>query len=361
MEYRRIGTTGLKVSELCLGAMTFGRESTEGEARKIVDRFIDVGGNFIDTANVYAAGASEEILGRILCERRHSLVVATKVRFNAALFMSDAREPGHRGATKVRFNAALFMGKRAGPNDIGLSRGHIMAEVERSLRRLQTNYIDLYQVHSWDFETPIEETLRALDDLVHQGKVRYLGASNFTGWQLVKSLWTSDKHGFARFDCLQPQYSLICRDIEREILPVCRNEGVGVIPWSPLGGGFLTGKYRSGKKPPEDGRLAKMDMWGRLANERNYRTLEAVEQIARERGRTIAQIALAWVNQQPGVSSVIYGARTAAQNEENLGAVGLGLDPQELDTLNKASALALDYPNAMQARLPGYPGRPQSA
>ncbi len=339
MEYRRIGATGLKVSELCLGAMTFGRESAEDEARKIVDRFVDAGGNFIDTANVYAAGASEEILGRIIRERRQSLAIATK----------------------VRFNAALFMGKRVGPNDIGLSRGHIMAEVERSLRRLQTDYIDLYQVHSWDFETPIEETLRALDDLVHQGKIRYLGASNFTGWQLMKSLWTSDKQGFARFDCLQPQYSLICRDIEREILQVCRNEGVGVIPWSPLGGGFLTGKYRSGQKPPDDARLAKMDMWGRLANERNYRTLEAIEQIAKERGRTIAQVALAWVNQQPGISSVIYGARTAAQNEENLGAVGLRLDPQELDTLNKASALPLEYPNAMQARLPGYPGKSQPA
>ncbi len=263
MEYRRLGGTGLKVSELCLGCMTFGRETDEKTAGKILDRFVEVGGNFLDTANVYAAGASEEILGRILGERRKDLIVATK----------------------VRFNANIFMGKTVAPNQIGLSRGHIMSEVEASLRRLKMDYIDLYQVHSWDFETPIEETMRALDDLVRHGKVRYIGASNFTAWQLMKSLWVSDKHNYARFDCLQPQYSLISREIEREILPLCRYEGVGVIPWSPLGGGFLTGKYRSGQRPPEDSRLAKMDMWNRLADERNYATLEAVEHVAKERGR----------------------------------------------------------------------------
>jgi aryl-alcohol dehydrogenase-like predicted oxidoreductase len=328
MEYRRLGATGLKVSELCLGCMTFGRETDEATARRIIDRYLELGGNFLDTANVYAAGASEEITGRIIKDRRDSVVLATK----------------------VRFNANIFLGKPVPPNDIGLSRRHIMAEVERSLRRLQTDYIDLYQVHSWDSETPIEETMRALDDLVRQGKVRYIGASNFTAWQLVKSLWVSDKHNYARFDSLQPQYSLISREIEREILPLCRYEEIGVIPWSPLGGGFLTGKYRSGSKPPEDARLSKMDLWGRLANERNYRTLEAVEQIARERGRTIAQIALAWVNQQLGISSVIYGARTVEQNEENLGAVGLRLESAELEALDRASALAPEYPGAMQAR-----------
>lgn len=204
MDYRRIGSTGLKVSELCLGCMTFGRESDETEAGRIVDRFIEAGGNFLDTANVYAAGRLEEITGRLIKERRHSLVLATKVRFNA--------------------NA--FVGKPVAPNDVGLSRRHIMAEVDARLRRLQTDYIDLYQVHAWDFETPIEETLGALDDLVHQGKVRYIGASNFTAWQLTKALWVSDKHALARFDCLQPQYSLICREIEREILPICRIYGV---------------------------------------------------------------------------------------------------------------------------------------
>jgi aryl-alcohol dehydrogenase-like predicted oxidoreductase len=313
--------------------MTFGRETNEATARKILDRFVEVGGNFIDTANVYAAGASEEILGRIVGERRKDLIVATK----------------------VRFNANVFLGKTVAPNQIGLSRGHIMSEVEASLQRLKTDYIDLYQVHSWDFETPIEETMRALDDLVRHGKVRYIGASNFTAWQLMKSLWVSDKHDFARFDSLQPQYSLISREIEREIMPLCRYENVGVIPWSPLGGGFLTGKYRSGQRPPEDSRLAKMDLWNRLANERNYQALEAVEHIAKERGRAISQVALAWVNQQPGVSSVIYGARTEEQNEQNLGAIGFRLEAAELAALDKASALPLEYPNAMQARLPGYP------
>ena len=331
MEYRRLGATGLKVSELCLGCMTFGRETDEHIARKILDRFVEVGGNFVDTANVYAAGASEEILGRILGERRKDLVVATKVRFNA--------------------NA--FVGKPVAPNQIGLSRRHIMSEVEASLKRLKMDYIDLYQVHSWDFETPIEETMRAMDDLVHQGKVRYIGASNFTAWQLMKSLWISDKHDFARFDSLQPQYSLITRDIEREILPLCCYENVGVIPWSPLGGGFLTGKYRSGQRPPEDSRLAKVDLWNRLANERNYATLEAVEQVAKERGRAVAQVALAWVNQQPGVSSVIYGARTEEQNEQNLGTIGFRLEAAELAALDKASALPSEYPNSMQSRLPG--------
>ncbi len=313
--------------------MTFGRETDERTAAKILDRFIEVGGIFLDTANVYAAGASEEILGRILGERRKDLIVATK----------------------VRFNANIFMGKTVAPNQIGLSRGHIMSEVEASLRRLKMDYIDLYQVHSWDFETPIEETMRALDDLVRQGKVRYIGASNFTAWQLMKSLWVSDKHDYARFDCLQPQYSLISREIEREVMPLCRYEAVGVIPWSPLGGGFLTGKYRSGQRPPEDSRLAKMDMWNRLADERNYKTLEAVEHIAKERGRPISQVALAWVNQQKGVSSVIYGARTEEQNEQNLGAIGFRLEAAELAALDKASALPGEYPTAMQARLPGYP------
>jgi aryl-alcohol dehydrogenase-like predicted oxidoreductase len=229
-----------------------------------------------------------------------------------------------------------------------------MAEVERSLRRLKTDHIDLYQVHSWDFETPIDETMRALDDLVRSGKVRYLGCSNFTGWQLMKSLWVSDRRGYARFDCLQPQYSVISREIERELVPACLEENIGIIPWSPLGGGFLTGKYQSGAKPPEDSRLAKMDIWGRLQNDRNYRTLEAVEQVAKERGRKVSHIALAWVMQQRGVSSTIYGARTVEQNDENLGVIGLKLESAELEAIDKASALPPEYPTAMQARLPGY-------
>jgi aryl-alcohol dehydrogenase-like predicted oxidoreductase len=331
MEYRRIGKTGLKVSELCLGCMTFGVGADEATSRKMVAKFTDQGGNFLDTANVYAAGQSEEITGRAIKDRRKSLILATK----------------------VRFNVGLFTGKPIPPNAIGLSRAHIMSEVEESLRRLGTDYIDLYQVHSWDFETPIEETMRALDDLVRSGKVRYVGSSNFNSWQMMKSLWASDKMGVGRFDCLQPQYSLICRDIEREILPLCRMEGVGVIPWSPLGGGFLTGKYRRETKPPEDARLTRLDMWNRLKNDSNYKVLEVVEQVAKERGRSVAEIALAWVNQQPGVSSVIIGARTMEQYDQNLKALGLKLEQAELDLLDKPSALAPEYPNSMQARLPG--------
>ncbi|MGA8641939.1 aldo/keto reductase [Candidatus Binatus sp.] len=328
MEYRRLGGTGLKVSELCLGCMTFGRETDEKTAGKIL--FSPLAEN--SPENFFRCARGVNICG----------VEKISADFNESI------------ATKVRFNANIFLGKTVAPNQIGLSRGHIMSEVEASLRRLKMDYIDLYQVHSWDFETPIDETMRALDDLVRHGKVRYIGASNFTAWQLMKSLWVSDKHDFARFDCLQPQYSLISREIEREILPLCRYEGVGVIPWSPLGGGFLTGKYRSGQRPPEDSRLAKMDMWNRLADERNYSTLEAVEHVAKERGRPISQVALAWVNQQPGVSSVIYGARTEEQNEQNLGAIGFRLEAAELAALNKASALPAEYPDAMQARLPGY-------
>ncbi len=330
MEYRRIGGTGLKVSELCLGCMTFGNETAEDEARRMVASFIEQGGNFLDTANVYAAGRSEEITGRAIKEHRSSLVLATK----------------------VRFNANVFMGKPVAPNAIGLSRQHIMSEVENSLRRLQTDYIDLYQVHSWDAETPIEETMRALDDLVRQGKVRYLGASNFTAWQLMKSLWVSDRNRWTRFDCLQPQYNLICRDIEREILPVCRNEGIGVIPWSPLAGGFLTGKYRREEAAPTNSRLSRMDLWNRLKNERNYEVLDAVEQVARERGRRPSQVALSWVNHRPGISSVIIGARTMEQYEENMSAIGFKLEAAELEALDKASALAPEYPVSMQARTP---------
>jgi len=331
MEYRRIGKTGLKVSELCLGCMTFGMGADEPTSREMVAKFVDQGGNFLDTANVYAGGQSEEITGRAFKDRRKSLILATK----------------------VRFNSGLFTGKPIPPNAIGLSRAHILSEVEESLRRLGTDYIDLYQVHSWDFETPIEETIRALDDLVRSGKVRYIGSSNFNSWQMMKSLWASDKMGIARFDCLQPQYSLICRDIEREILPLCRLEGVGVIPWSPLGGGFLTGKYRRESKPPEDARLTRLDMWNRLKNDSNYKVLEVVEQVAKERGRSVAEIALAWVNQQPGISSVIIGARTMEQYDQNLKALGLKLEQAELDLLDQASALAPEYPNSMQARLPG--------
>ncbi|WP_269432535.1 aldo/keto reductase [Gordoniibacillus kamchatkensis] len=233
MNYRHVGKTGLRVSELCLGAMTFGRETSEADSFRIMDRFVDAGGNFIDTADVYTRGASEQIVGKWLkTKQRDDIVVATKVRF--------------------------AMGE--GPNDVGVSRKHIMAGLEASLRRLGTDYIDLYQVHAWDPKTPLEETLGTLNDLVRRGYVRYIGASNYRGWQLQKAIDLCKRSGWDSFVCLQPQYNLLTRATEFELIPVCLNEGVGVIPWSPLRGGWLSGKYRRGlSAPPEGTRVAEAE------------------------------------------------------------------------------------------------------
>jgi aryl-alcohol dehydrogenase-like predicted oxidoreductase len=321
MEFRNLGKTGLRVSELCLGTMTFARETDEATSLRMIDRFIEAGGNFIDTADVYTTGRSEEIVGKALQGHRHSIILATKVRFR--------------------------MGP--GPNEVGLSRKHIVEGCEASLRRLQTDYIDLYQAHCWDPYTPLEESLAAFDDLVHAGKVRYLGVSNFTAWQLMKALWLSDRNGWARFVCLQPRYNLVDRQIERELLPICREEGLGVIPWSPLGGGFLSGKYQRGREMPKDARIAGAqphwpEAMERQGTERAWRTLEAVQQIAAQRGKTTAQVALAWVLAQPGITAPILGARTLEQLEDNLGCVGWQLTAEELAALDRASALEEAYP-----------------
>jgi aryl-alcohol dehydrogenase-like predicted oxidoreductase len=321
MEYRRLGRTGLMVSELCLGCMTFGRELDEEGSRKVIARFLEAGGNFIDTADVYANGASEEITGRAIKGVRDQVVLATKVRFP----MGD------------------------GPNDVGLSRKHVISGLEESLERLGTDYIDLYQVHAWDALTPLEETLSALTDLVRAGRVRYVGVSNFTGWQLMKSLWVSELRGLERFVCLQPQYSLVERNIEREILPVCREEGLGVIPWSPLGGGFLSGKFRRGERPPQGSRIAEAvesmeEHWDRRDTERNWNTLGVVGEISEETGKSYAQISLNWLLRQEGVTAPIIGARTMEQLEDNLGAVGWELDPEQVERLSEASALEVVYP-----------------
>src|ERR671917_421988 len=321
MEYGRLGNTGLMVSELCLGCMTFGRETNEEGSREIVDRFLDAGGNFIDTADVYSKGVSEEITGRAIKGVRDEVVLATKVRFP--------------------------MGE--GPNDVGLSRKHVTQGCEDSLRRLGTDYIDLYQVHCWDAATPLEETLSALSDLVRSGKVRYIGVSNFTGWQLMKSLDTSEANGFERFVCLQPQYSLVERNIEREVLPVCLEEGLGVIPWSPLGGGFLSGKYRRDEDPPEDSRIAGAvesmeEYWDRRATERNWAALDVVGRISDETGKSYAQISLNWLLRQDGVTAPIIGARTVEQLEDNIGASGWELTGEQVEDLSEASALEDVYP-----------------
>jgi aryl-alcohol dehydrogenase-like predicted oxidoreductase len=309
------------VSELCLGCMTFGREADEEASKGLVARFLEAGGSFIDTADVYSKGISEEITGRAIKGMRDDVVLATKVFFP--------------------------MGE--GPNDTGLSRKHITQGCEDSLRRLGTDYIDLYQVHCWDSATPLKETLSALTDLVRSGKVRYIGVSNFTGWQLMRSLAVSESHGFERFVCLQPQYSLVERNIEREILPVCLEEGLGVIPWSPLGGGFLSGKYRRGEEPPRGSRISEAvesmeEYWDRRATERNWATIDVVGRISEETGKSYAQISLNWLLRQEGVTAPIIGARTIEQLEDNLGASGWELDEQQVDELSEAGALEEVYP-----------------
>ena len=321
MEYRRLGDTGLMVSELCLGCMTFGRETSEEDSKGLVGRFLEADGNFIDTADVYAKGVSEEITGRAIQGVRDDVVLATKVRFP----MGD------------------------GPNDVGLSRKHVVQGCEDSLRRLGTDYIDLYQIHCWDVATPLEETLSALTDLVRAGKVRYIGVSNFTAWQIIKSVCVSEANGFERFVCLQPQYSLVERNVEYEILPACEEEGLGVIPWSPLGGGFLSGKYRRDEEPPQGSRISEAvesmeEYWNRRATERNWRALDVVGRISEETGKSYAQISLNWLLRQPAVTAPIIGARTIEQLEDNLGASGWELDEQQVDELSEAGALEDVYP-----------------
>ena len=324
MEYRYLGRTGLRVSEFCLGAMTFGRESTEEVSRQMLDHFVGAGGNFIDTADVYSLGVSEEVLGRWLQDkRREDLVIATKVRFS--------------------------MG--GGPNEVGLSRKHIMDGVEASLRRLGTDYIDLYQVHAWDPGTPLEETLSTLDSLVQSGKVRYIGASNFSGWQLQKAIDISRQMGWEPFSCLQPLYNLLDRSIEWELLPVCQNEGVGVICWSPLRGGWLSGRYRHGMAaPPEGSRVETAEKqgwseaWSTYNNEHTWRVIDELFAVVEEVGKTPPQVALNWLLRRPGVTAPILGVRTLAHLEDNLGASGWSLSEEQMNRLNTISEQRLPYP-----------------
>ncbi len=328
MRYRQLGRSGLMVAELSLGTMIFGEQSGRAtppaEAHRILNAYVEAGGNFIDTANVYADGRSEEIVGEWLAgQPRDRLVIATKVRFS-------------RGG---------------GPNEEGLSRLHIMAEVENSLRRLRTDHIDLYYAHMWDPVTPIEETLRAFDDLVGAGKVRYIGVSNFTAWQVMKALAVCEAHGWNRFAAAQYQYSLVTRDIEYEFLPLFASEGLGLLPWGPLGGGFLTGKYTRGAQP-ESGRIATTpdhdeEAWERRSTDRNWATLAVVREIAQWRGKTPSQVALAWLLQRPTVCSVIIGPRTFEQLTDNLGAPGWELSAEEMERLDHVSAPGEMYPYRM--------------
>jgi aryl-alcohol dehydrogenase-like predicted oxidoreductase len=326
MEYRTLGNTGTIVSSLCLGTMTFGTESDEQVSHAQLDRFVEQGGTFVDTANVYSAGVSEEIIGRWLATRpgvRDQIVLATKGRFSR---------------TGVR-------------NELGLSRLHLTKALDASLRRLQVDTIDLYQAHAWDPLTPIEEALRFFDDAVRAGKIHYVGVSNFVGWQLQKAALLTGFLGLAPIVSLQPQYNLLQRGVELELVPVCENEGIGILPWSPLAGGWLTGKYRRDEVPTGATRLGEdpergMEAYApRNAQERTWRIVDTVRQVAEDRGTSMAQVALAWIADRPAVTSVILGARTLEQLDDNLGAAGLHLSEDETALLNEASAPeASDYP-----------------
>lgn len=320
MDYRKLGRTGLKVSALCLGTMTMGWTSSKEDSFAVLDAFVEAGGNFIDTADVYSfwaegnpGGVAETWIGEWLAQRRHprhQLVIATKVRGR----MWD------------------------GPNGEGLSRQHIMQAVDDSLRRLQTDSIDLYQTHWPDEDTPLEETLRALDDLVRQGKVRYLGASNHPAWLLMKTLWVSDRLGLARYESLQPHYNLVHRaEFERELQTVCRDQQLGVIPYSPLAGGFLTGKYRRHQPPPAGARGAASGSVQRHMTERNFKLIDRLEELGRAHGASIAQTALAWMLHHPLITAPIIGANTAAQLQETLGALTIQLSDADMAGINQAS------------------------
>ncbi|GAA1682252.1 aldo/keto reductase [Fodinicola feengrottensis] len=339
MEYRTLGGTGTIVSSLCLGTMTFGNESSEEVSHAQLDRFLEQGGTFIDTANVYSRGVSEEIIGRWLANRpdvRDQVVLATKGRF--------AMGDGH--------------------NDVGLSRTNLTKALDASLKRLQVDTVDLYQAHAWDALTPLEETLRFFDDAVRAGKIRYAGVSNFLGWQLQKAAMLTGYLGLTPIVTLQPQYNLLVREIEFELVDVCENENIGILPWSPLAGGWLTGKYQRNQTPTGASRLGDDPQRGmeayapRNAQERTWQVIDAVGKIAESRGVSMAQVALAWTADRPAVTSVILGARTIEQLDDNLTAAELHLSDDETKLLDDASEpIVGDYPYGPQGRQQRASGR----
>jgi aryl-alcohol dehydrogenase-like predicted oxidoreductase len=334
MRMKRLGNTGLLVSELCLGTMTFaGSEGIwaqiGGLDQSAVDALmkaaVDAGVNFFDTADVYSGGRSEIATGnafRKLGLPRDSYVLATKVM-------------GRMGA---------------GANQLGLSRAHILHAVDASLQRLQLEYIDLYQIHGFDPLTPLEETLDALDDCVRAGKVRYVGCSNLAAWQIAKSLWIADKRNLARFECVQAYYSIAGRDLEREIVPLVNDQKLGVLPWSPLAGGMLSGKFRRNAKAPEGARRVTFD-FPPVNREKAYDIIEAMDPIAKEHGVSVARVALAWLLHKPHVTSVIIGAKTMEQLQDNLATTSLRLSDEEMKKLDAVSALTPEYPQWMIERL----------
>lgn len=328
MEYRYLGGSGLKVSAFGFGTVTFGGEDTVSRgfggtdlatARRLVDMCIDSGVNLFDSADTYSRGHSETMLGEVLKGRREQVLISTKATFRTG----------------------------DGPNDVGSSRQHLTAAVEGSLRRLGTDRIDIFQLHGFDARTPLEETLRTLDDLVRAGKIRYIGCSNFSGWQLMKALAVSDRHGWVRHVAHQAYYSLVGRSFEWELMPLGLDQGVGTIVWSPLGWGRLTGRIRRGQPRPEVSRLQTPEVLDRgppLEDEHVFGVVDALDAVAAETGRTVAQVALNWVLQRPTVACVLVGARTEEQLRENLGALGWSLTPDQMATLDAASRQTPAYP-----------------
>jgi aryl-alcohol dehydrogenase-like predicted oxidoreductase len=325
VEYRTLGSSGTVVSTYALGTMTFGNETDEAGAHEQLDRYLEAGGNFIDTADVYTTGASENIIGHWLSKSgaRDNVVLATKGRFP----MGD------------------------GPNDVGTSRRHLRQALDASLTRLGVDHVDLYQLHAWDPITPLQESLSFLEDAVRAGKILYGGLSNFTGWQLQKACDLIDRRGWSPLVTLQPQYNLLVREIEWEIVPAAQENGLGLLPWSPLGGGWLTGKYSFDEEPTGATRLGEdpnrgVESWHRRSkNQRVRDVVDAVREIAEARGISLAQVALAWLADRPAVTSVILGARTMAQLDDNLAAAGLHLTAEETQRLDEASDPgAADYP-----------------
>jgi aryl-alcohol dehydrogenase-like predicted oxidoreductase len=326
MEYRNLGNSGCSVSNLALGTMTFGDESDEKVSFAQLDRFIEAGGTLVDTADVYSTGISEEIIGRWLQDRpadvTERVVLATKGRFPM-----DGT-----------------------PNGVGLSNRHLTKALHASLKRLGVDSVDLYQAHAWDALTPIDETLRTMDGFVRAGLVRYYGFSNFTGWQLTKAVHRAQALGLAAPVTLQPQYNLLVREIEWEVVPAAQDAHLGLLPWSPLGGGWLSGKYRRDQRPTGATRLGEdpnrgVEAYDRRNVDRTWNVIDAVQKIAESRGVSMAQVALAWVTDQPAVTSTILGARTLEQLDDNLGAADLHLDAEEMTSLDVASRTVVgDYP-----------------
>ena len=333
MEHRTLGSSGTVVSTYALGTMTFGAETDEETAHEQLDTFLEAGGTLVDTADVYSQGASEEIVGRWLDDRPSDVtdrvVLATKARFATG----------------------------EDPNEVGLSRRHLGRALDASLTRLRVDCIDLYQVHAFDPVTPLEETLRFLDDAVRAGKVRYAGLSNFDGWQVQRAVDVAEHHRLPRPVTLQPQYNLLAREVEWEIVPACLANGLGLLPWSPLGGGWLTGKYTRDQRPTGETRLGEDPDRGveaydkRSASERTWAVVDAVQSVAEGRGVPMAQVALSWLHDRPGVCSVVLGARTTEQLTANLGAAGLHLGDEETARLDAASDPApADYPSGPAGR-----------